>query len=249
MKPLCVLMAVAALAVAEDYDAAAPSNQRPMLGIEMSPVPSHIQEREGINAHQGVLVQSTYPGTAAESMALQRGDVVLQVNGAPIGSMTDLRNEVGLTAVGDPIQVRVSRNGQVMDLGSQVREWPASVPYEKLDAAGERRFREWQDRRKQRQAEDLARINREAEAMKRELRGEDNGPAGRRGRGAGGAAGSSASGGVAVPAVRFHLVIAASARDADPTSVADPGPLAPLALPVGLPAEGPWRITARLSTF
>ncbi len=164
----------------EDYSADAQQNQRPMLGIEMTPVETRIQDREGIDAHTGVQVQHTYGGTAAESMGLQPDDVVLKVNGQPISSMTDLRNEVGLTAVGDQVGVTVSRNGKVMDLGAQVKPWPAEIPYQKLDSAAEQRFRDWQDRRQQRLADDVARLDREAERLRRQLAGEDDAAANRR---------------------------------------------------------------------
>lgn len=174
MRPLALLLTSAALfAASEDYNANATANQRPMLGIEMSPVANNIQDREGLDAHQGVQVQSVYSGTAAEQMGLQKDDVVLGVNGQPISSMTDLRNEVGLTAVGDPINVQVSRNGQVVDFNSQVKPWPEQIPYEKLDPAAEKRFRDWQDRRQQRMADEVARMDQTAEKLRKELNGED----------------------------------------------------------------------------
>jgi membrane-associated protease RseP (regulator of RpoE activity) len=175
MRPLALLLTSAALfAASEDYNANAAANQRPMLGIEMSPVANNIQDREGLDAHQGVQVQSVYSGTAAEQMGLQKDDVVLGVNGQPITSMTDLRNEVGLTAVGDPISVQVSRNGQVVDYNSQVKPWPDQIPYEKLDPAAEKRFRDWQDRRQQRLADDVARMAKDAEKLRQQLAGEDD---------------------------------------------------------------------------
>ncbi len=250
LRPLPLLL-VAALAVAvdEDYRATPAESQTPMLGIEMTPVPSHVQEREGLTPHQGVLVQSTYPGTAAEGMGLQRGDVVLSVNDAPIGSMTDLRNEVGLTNVGDPIKVVVSRNGQQLEVGSSVREWPESIPREKIDAAGERRFRDWQDRRQRKQEEDLRRIAREAEDLRRQLAGEGAADrSGKRGKsGAGTGAGSSH--GFEMPAVRFSFRIAVNDATVDLAQAAEVTDVPAVTLPAGLPADMPWKLSARLTTL
>jgi membrane-associated protease RseP (regulator of RpoE activity) len=164
----------------EDYRAGSELNQRPMLGVEMSPVETRLQDREGIDAHTGVQVQSTYSGTAAESMGLQKDDVILGINGQSISSMSDLRNEIGLTAVGDSVDVQVTRNGQVISLNSTVKPWPAQIPYEKLDAAGEKRFRDWQDKRQQRLADEVARLERDAEKLRQRLSGEDLGPARKR---------------------------------------------------------------------
>ena len=248
---LPLLLAVALLPAAdEDYSAAAPTNQRPMLGIEMSPVPSHVQEREGLTPRQGVLVQSTYGGTAAEAMALQRGDVVLGVNGAPITSMTDLRNEVGATAVGDPIQVTVSRNGQVLDLSSSVKEWPASIPYEKLDSASEKRFRDWQQRRQNRQAEELARISREADDLRRQLAGEEpRGGSRRSGAGNGNGNGNGNGSVASMPAVRIRVVIEASSAHVDAADAETLPEVPEVALLPGLPSDRPWVVKAQLITL
>jgi len=122
----------------------------PMLGIEMSPVPTNVQEQDGLNPHQGVYVQNTFNNTAAASMGVQPGDVVLQVNGSPIGSMSDLRNEIGMNAVGDPVDVVVQRGGQQLAMNAPLQPWPSDIPKERLDPAAEQRFRDWQaDRQKQ----------------------------------------------------------------------------------------------------
>ena len=223
----------------EDYRAGSETNQRPMLGVEMSPVPTNIQDREGLDAHQGVLVQSTYSNTAADGMGLQRDDVILGINGQPISSMTDLRNEVGLTAVGDPIEVQITRNGQVLSMASEVKPWPATIPYEKLDSAAEKRFRDWQDRRQQRLADDVARLNKDVEKMRRRLTGEDE-P---------GAAAAAKRGheGLEI-AFRFQYVIEAAKAPAVTTPDLALDEVTPLKLPTDLPADAPWRITARIGS-
>lgn len=239
LLPALLLASAGALSAAdEDYRANAVVNQRPMLGIEMSPVPTNIQDREGIDSHQGVLVQSTYPDTAAANMGLQHDDVILGVNGQPISSMTDLRNEIGLTSIGDPIDVQVTRNGQQLTLNSSVRPWPETIPYERLDPAAEKRFRDWQDRRQQRQADDVARMNTEADRLQRQLAGTDAPASDRNGRGHDDG----------MLAFRFAYVIdAARARPVAAPEI-DPAELAQLELPADMPTNTPWRITARIAS-
>jgi membrane-associated protease RseP (regulator of RpoE activity) len=139
-----------------------PDNRRPMLGIEMTPVPLNVQEQQQLAPNQGVYVQSIFNGTAAQSMGLRPGDVVLAVNGAPIGSMTDLRNEVSLNQVGDPVEVTVQRHGAQTTTTGQFQPWPSNIPYEPIDPAMEQRFRDWQERR-------LARTRDEVEDLKRQV--------------------------------------------------------------------------------
>ncbi len=139
--------------------------QGPMLGVEMTPVPVAVQERLGIDPHTGVMVQDVFPNTAASGMVLQRGDVITHVNGQPIGSMTDLRNEVGSQAVGQPVEVVVLRNGEQLARANVLREWPKGIPREPIDAEAEKRFREFQERKEKQQANSVNDVRQQAEAL------------------------------------------------------------------------------------
>jgi len=159
---LCALAAAAAAGDSDggDYQATVISPiAPPMLGIEMSPVPTTVQEQDGLTPSQGVYVQNTFNNTAASSMGVQPGDVVLQVNGSTITSMSDLRNEIGMNAVGDPVDVVVQRGGQQLVMNAPLQPWPADIPKESLDPAAEQRFRDWQAQRlkqQQQQIDDVA---------------------------------------------------------------------------------------------
>lgn len=238
MRSLVLLLPLALFAADEDYVANSSQNKRPMLGVEMSPVTNAIQDREGIDAHTGVQVQSTYSGTAAEAMGLRKDDVILGINGQPISSMTDLRNEVGLTVPGDRMEVQVSRNGEVVTMSSEVKPWPEQIPYEKLDAAAEKRFRDWQDRRQQRLADEVARAERDAERLRRQLTGEDDPAA------AGAAAGAAGVDGGLGLAFRFSYGIDAARLPVGEAEAIDPAGLAVVA---DVPA---WRADIAIgSTF
>ncbi len=165
LRPLAAtLLLIATLGAADDYTAVTPPAERPMLGVEMSPVPTHVQEAQGLTPQQGVYVQSTFPGTAAQSMLLQPGDVILAVNGAPITSMTDLRNEVGLGTVGDTVEVSVVRNGAVQNYAAPLQSWPTTIPREPIDAAAEKRFRDFQERRQTQQRDEATELAKRADA-------------------------------------------------------------------------------------
>jgi serine protease Do len=55
-------------------------------------------------------------GGPAAAAGIQQGDLVLQVNGQPISSASDLTRAVGLARAGDPIRLQVRRDGQVRDI-------------------------------------------------------------------------------------------------------------------------------------
>ena len=187
MRPTALLLALAfspAFAAQSGYQAILNPENRPMLGVQMTPVPLSVQEQQGLTPNQGVYVQSVYGSTAAQTMGLQPGDVITSVNGAPIGGMSDLRNEVALNQVGDPVEVTVVRNGQEQAAVGQFQPWPANIPYDPIDPAMEQRFRDWQDRRLARMQDEVEQLRRQAQDLAKEetaAAAEDQGVLGIRG--------------------------------------------------------------------
>jgi len=163
---LLTLIAIAPVAAAQNgYQTVLNPENRPMLGVQMTPVPLSVQEQQGLASNQGVYVQSVYGNTAAQNMGLQPGDVITSVNGAPIGSMSDLRNEVALNQVGDPVEVTIQRGGQEQSTIGQFQPWPSNIPYDPIDPAMEQRFREWQERRLARMQDEVEQLRRQAQEL------------------------------------------------------------------------------------
>lgn len=166
MRCLLPLFAAVALMGADTYEA---SDQRPMLGVEMSPVPIAIQEEQGLTNDQGVLVRQVFDNTAAAHGGVQSGDVITHINNTPVGSMTDLRNIVSSHEVGDDVQLTVRRNGQEVLLNSSFEPWPAHIPFDRIDADAERRFRDWQSRRLARQRDAVTGLGNELAELQKAL--------------------------------------------------------------------------------
>lgn len=167
MRLLLLLLCAAALVAADsEY---APFDARAMLGIQMTPPDQKVQLANGTDPNTGVQNRHTYPGTAAARMGLVPEDLIIGVNGSPIGSMNDLRNEVALIGVGGDVQVEVLRQGQRMVLRDRLGEWPPEVPYEPIDQAAERRFRDWQARRLDRTQQAVSDLRRQVEDLERSL--------------------------------------------------------------------------------
>jgi len=143
---------------------------RPMLGIEMSPVPLTIQQQQGLNVEQGVLVRQVFHNTAAAGMGVQPGDLVLSVNSNPITGMTSLRTEVCINNIGDPVSVTVSRNGQQQTLNGTLAQWPPGIPYEPIDPNVEEQFKQWQRRRIEQNQEQVAGINQQIAEIRNYLK-------------------------------------------------------------------------------
>lgn len=230
LAPCLLALALAASAVAADGYSS--SNERPMLGVEMSPTPLNVQTQQNLGPDQGVLVRQVFTGTAAAGMGVQPGDVILSVNGTPISSMTDLRNEVGANNVGDPVAVVVRRNGQDVPLASALREWPKNIPNDPIDAEAERRFKDWQQRRLARNRGDIQDVSQQARELSERL-----------------ARGESAKPFTASPAIRDSLALLRLMPAWKLDYRYDTGELAPAPgpLPTATPVAGkPWALGIEL---
>jgi serine protease Do len=62
-------------------------------------------------SHDGAVIAEVSPGSPAETAGLRKGDVVVAADGATIRSAAQLRNRIGLSRVGDRIELTVARNG------------------------------------------------------------------------------------------------------------------------------------------
>jgi S1-C subfamily serine protease len=82
------------------------------IGVAVEDLTPDIASSLGLKRSQGVVVARVAPGSAADRAGLQPGDVVTAINGAPISSSAELRNQVGLSHVGDTLTLSTIRNGE-----------------------------------------------------------------------------------------------------------------------------------------
>ena len=84
---------VAKLADDEVREADAPAQGK--WGLALRELTPEEREERGIEDGQGVLVTAVEPGSPAEEAGIHAGDVVLQANRKPVGSVDALRKEAG----------------------------------------------------------------------------------------------------------------------------------------------------------
>jgi S1-C subfamily serine protease len=60
---------------------------------------------------EGAVVAEVASGSPAEQAGIQKGDIVVAVDGRSIRGASQLRNSVGLTPVGHRIELTIARNG------------------------------------------------------------------------------------------------------------------------------------------
>ena len=82
------------------------------LGVTTVTVTSDIQQRLGLSASSGALVQDVTTGAGADNAGLQSGDVILKFGGETISSADDLSAAVRKHQPGDKVDVTYQRGNQ-----------------------------------------------------------------------------------------------------------------------------------------
>ncbi len=62
----------------------------------------------------------------AQASGVQRGDIILDVNGQPVSDANDLRNTIAMIKPGETVKLKISRNGSTRDVSVKLGELPAS---------------------------------------------------------------------------------------------------------------------------
>ena len=103
---------------------------RGYIGVGLQPVafPEDAWKTLGIESGRGLLIITIAPGSAAEEAKLTIGDVIVAVDGKPLGSGTGLQGLLDAETIGKTIQVSVVRGGQLLTVPVTVRERPADEP-------------------------------------------------------------------------------------------------------------------------
>ncbi len=77
---------------------------------------------------QGVLVSQVTEDSAAQRASIKPGDVITSINGKTIKSNSELRNAVGLSRVGDKLDVALIRDRKPLHVTAVITDLPARTP-------------------------------------------------------------------------------------------------------------------------
>lgn len=86
--------------------------QRALLGVSIKDLNSELATKYGINELKGVLVESVAEGGAAQEIGLQEGDVILEINGVPVNSSNQLREQISRYRPKDKVEIVVNRDNK-----------------------------------------------------------------------------------------------------------------------------------------
>jgi len=108
---------------------------RGWLGVSIQELSPDLAQQFGVNELKGVLVSEVLEDSPAKRAGVERGDVILEYDGRPIESPTQLRNAVAKTAVGKKVVLKVIRDKRPKMVDVTIIEQPKSI----AQAGGEER--------------------------------------------------------------------------------------------------------------
>ena len=103
--------------------------RRGQLGVLVEDLTPDLADARNIDANSGALIKEVLPESAAADAGLREGDVVIAVDGRSINSARDLRNEIGLSRVGEKIELEYLRDGDRLVQQIVIRAVEAKISF------------------------------------------------------------------------------------------------------------------------
>lgn len=95
--------------------------QRGYIGVLPIELNSTIAKEKGVKVGRGIYVQEAVTDGAAAAAGLQKGDVIVKMDGQPLDSDAQMREIIGRRRPGDVVTVTVNRDGSERDFNIQLR--------------------------------------------------------------------------------------------------------------------------------
>lgn len=89
---------------------------RGYLGVNVQEVTSELSESFGMDKPKGALVAEVFPDTPAAKAGIKAGDIILSVNGREVNKSGSLPPVIGMTPVGQPVDIKLLRQGRLMNM-------------------------------------------------------------------------------------------------------------------------------------
>jgi len=100
---------------------------RGYLGVVVQPITPAMAKALGQGDQgKGALVGDVSAKGPAQASGIERGDIILEVNGQPVGDANELRNTIAMMQPDDTAKLKISRNGSTRDVSVKLGELPDS---------------------------------------------------------------------------------------------------------------------------
>ena len=97
---------------------------RAYLGIYPQDVTPAMAKAFGEKETEGIVVGDVSSNSPAQAAGIQRGDIILQINGKPVSDSNQLRMSVSMMQPGTELKLRTLRNGTERDTTVKLAEMP-----------------------------------------------------------------------------------------------------------------------------
>lgn len=101
--------------------------RRGFLGVSISDLDADMAAAFNLEDTRGVLVESVQPDSPAAEGGVERGDVIISIDGKRVSDVNELRLRVAQTLPGTVVQLEVIRNGEPQKLSVTLGDMEGSV--------------------------------------------------------------------------------------------------------------------------
>jgi serine protease Do len=108
---------------------------RAYMGILPQDMTADMAKAFGQKEARGVVVGDVSASSPAQEGGVQRGDIILEVNGKPVETSNQLRNSISMMPPGTTVNLKLLRDGNEKNLSFKLREMPTETA--KLESDGE----------------------------------------------------------------------------------------------------------------
>ena len=103
---------------------------RGWIGVTVQDLTPELAERFNLRESNGVIITDITKQSPAYYGGLRRGDIILEFNGKAISESAVLRNLVAQSKIGTEANLKVWRDGKILDLTVKVNQFPFETPIE-----------------------------------------------------------------------------------------------------------------------
>ena len=97
---------------------------RPYLGVTVFDKPTAARYGYQLTIDKGVYIFRVSLSSPAGRAGLERGDVILSIDGKEVNSVSDVRNEIAAHKIGDKVKVKYDRDGKESTVEIELKEMP-----------------------------------------------------------------------------------------------------------------------------
>jgi Do/DeqQ family serine protease len=95
--------------------------QRGLLGVNIREIDASFADQKGLKQLEGVWVEGSTPGSAAEDAGIRQGDVILKVGETSVNTVAGLQEHIGLYRPGDQVTLTIKRDGELKEITATLK--------------------------------------------------------------------------------------------------------------------------------